>query len=250
MTIMEFFGCSFLAFGPPVAMFAITIAKDPIRIIIMIASAFFWLVSLLLSSILWFIVIPLRNVLIFGLVFSVFFQELFRFFFYVLLRKAEFGLRRVTEEDTHINNNRQVLAYVSGLGFGLMSGAFSLVDVLADAAGPGTMDLNGGSEYFLVISAATTLCFILLHTFWGVIYFSALDRRVIWQVVYVIASHLLVSCITLLNQYQQYVLTLIGIYLVLIATGVITFKVAGGTFNSLKRGFMWRPAASINVSAE
>jgi len=139
---------------------------------------------------------------------------------------------------------------VSGLGFGVMSGAFSLVDVLADATGPGTMGLDGGSEYFLVISAASTLCFILLHTFWGVIFFSALDRRVIWQVVYVVGTHLLASCITLLNQNQYYVLTLIGIYLILIVTAIITFKVAGGSLNSLKRGLAWRPATTINVTAE
>jgi len=108
MTVMEFFGCTFLAFGPPLAMFAITISKDPIRIIIMIASAFFWLVSLLLSSILWFVVVPLRSTLVFGLVFSVLFQELFRLLFYMLLRKAESGLRRVSDEETHISNNKLV----------------------------------------------------------------------------------------------------------------------------------------------
>lgn len=49
-------------------------------------SGFFWLLSLLLSSILWFAVVPLRDKLAFGLVFSVLFQELFRFLFYKLLR--------------------------------------------------------------------------------------------------------------------------------------------------------------------
>ena len=37
MAVLEFFGCAFIAFGPPLAMFAFTIAKDPIRIIILIA---------------------------------------------------------------------------------------------------------------------------------------------------------------------------------------------------------------------
>lgn len=37
MALLEFFGCAFLAFGPPLAMFLLTIAKDPIRIIILIA---------------------------------------------------------------------------------------------------------------------------------------------------------------------------------------------------------------------
>jgi anterior pharynx defective protein 1 len=82
---------------------------------------------------------------------------------------------------------------VSGMGFGVMSGAFSLIDVLADAVGPGTMDLQGGSENFLLISAATTLCFILLHTFWGVIFFAAMDANHRWKIAFVVGSHLFIS---------------------------------------------------------
>ena len=37
MALLEFFGCAFIAFGPALAMFAFTISKDPIRIIILIA---------------------------------------------------------------------------------------------------------------------------------------------------------------------------------------------------------------------
>lgn len=74
MTVAEFFGCAFLAFGPPTAMFTFTIAHDPIRIIILIAASFFWLVSLLLSSLIWFAVVPLREELAFGMIFSVLFQ--------------------------------------------------------------------------------------------------------------------------------------------------------------------------------
>jgi len=131
---MEFFGCTFLAFGPPLAMFTFTIVKDPIRIIILIASAFFWLLSFLLSSLLWF-VIPLRSKLAFGLVFSVLLQEVFRFLIYKLLRRAESGLKKVTDNSEQITSNKHILAYVAGLGFGIISGAFSLVNVLADAVG-------------------------------------------------------------------------------------------------------------------
>lgn len=74
MTVSEFFGCTFLAFGPPLAMFMFTVAHDPIRVIIMIAASFFWLLALLFSSILWFAVLPLRSFTAFGLVFSVLFQ--------------------------------------------------------------------------------------------------------------------------------------------------------------------------------
>lgn len=77
MTIAEFFGCAFLAFGPPLAMFTFTIAHDPIRIIILIGASFFWLVSMLISSTIWFAVVPLRDVLVFGMIFSVIFQVSF-----------------------------------------------------------------------------------------------------------------------------------------------------------------------------
>lgn len=56
MTLYSFIGCALTAYGPPAAMFTITIASDPVKIIILILSAFFWLLSLLLSSILWKIV--------------------------------------------------------------------------------------------------------------------------------------------------------------------------------------------------
>lgn len=131
MTATEFFGCAFLAFGPPLAMFMFTIAHDPIRIIIMIAAAFFWLLSLLVSALLWYAAYPWRSVTAFGLVFSVLFQEAFRFAIYKTLRKTEKGLQEVADSP-RITENKHILAYVSGLGFGIISGAFSLVNILAD----------------------------------------------------------------------------------------------------------------------
>ncbi len=105
---MQFIGCTFIAFGPPFAIFCLIIASDPIRIIILISrsvstqhfnyifyhyfnyflinSSFFWLLSLLLSSILWSSVVPLKDYLIFGVTFSVIFQESFRYLFYRVIR--------------------------------------------------------------------------------------------------------------------------------------------------------------------
>lgn len=234
MTVSEFFGCTFFAFGPPLAMFVFTIASDPVKIIILIAAAFFWLLSLLLSSLLWFIVVPLRNRLAFGLVFSVLLQELFRYIIYRILRKAESGLRKITDDRSAVSENKHILAYVSGLGFGIMSGAFSLVNVVADAVGPATMGLKQGSEMFFITSAATTLCFILLHTFWSVVFFNGLDNKNILQILWVVGSHMFVSCLTLLNSYEMYAATLIPAYTVLLLTLLITFRIVGGTFMSLK----------------
>ena len=41
---------------------------------------------------------------------------------------------------------------VCGLGFGLISGAFSYVNVLADIWGPGTIGINGDHSYFFLTS--------------------------------------------------------------------------------------------------
>lgn len=51
---------------------------------------------------------------------------------YKVLRKAEHGLQEVANSPS-IVENKHILAYVSGLGFGVMSGAFALVNILADA---------------------------------------------------------------------------------------------------------------------
>lgn len=217
-------------------MFAITVARDPIRIIILITAAFFWLLALLLSSILWFAAVPLRKELAFGVVFSVFFQEAFRYLFYKILRKAEVGLKKVTEvgsDGASVSTSRTTLSYVAGLGFGIMSGVFSLLNVLADATGPGTVGLHGGSPYFFVTSALTTQAFVLLHTFWGVVSFHALDHGR-WPLVgFVLGCHLTASTLTLLNPKGLYVASLVPIYLLLVISGALAFHAAGGRAHSL-----------------
>jgi len=234
MTVPEFFGCTFIAFGPPFAMFVFTIANDSIRIIILIAAAFFWLLSLLASSVLWFAVVPLRDWLAFGVTFSVLFQEGFRYLIYRILRRTEQGLQAVAE-NTRITENKHILAYVSGLGFGIISGMFALVNVLADMSGPGTMGLKGGSEIFFITSAAQALSIILLHTFWSVIFFNAFDTSNYLHVAYVVGTHLFVSLITLLNANELYAATLVPNYCITLISALLAFKVAGGSSASFKR---------------
>jgi len=215
-------------------MFVFTIANDSIRIIILIAAAFFWLLSLLASSVLWFAVVPLRDWLAFGVTFSVLFQEGFRYLIYRILRRTEQGLQAVAE-NTRITENKHILAYVSGLGFGIISGMFALVNVLADMSGPGTMGLKGGSEIFFITSAAQALSIILLHTFWSVIFFNAFDTSNYLHVAYVVGTHLFVSLITLLNANELYAATLVPNYCITLISALLAFKVAGGSSASFKR---------------
>ncbi|XP_061611811.1 gamma-secretase subunit Aph-1b-like isoform X1 [Phyllopteryx taeniolatus] len=203
MTVAVFFGCTFIAFGPAIALFLFTIAREPLRVIFLIAGAFFWLVSLLLSSLVWFISVQVSNkdsavqqkgLLIFGVVLSVLLQETFRFAYYKLLKKANEGLLTLSQEETMPISIRQ-LAYVSGLGFGFMSGAFSVVNILADSVGPGTIGIHGDSQHYFLSSAFMTMAIILLHMFWGVVFFDACEKQQWWAVATVVISHLVVSCL-------------------------------------------------------
>lgn len=234
MTVAEFAGCSFLAFGPPLSLFLFTIAIDPVRIIVMIAAAFVWLVALLGSSLFWFALRPMGAPIVVGVVISVAIQELFRFGIYKLLRRTKDDLHRVAQDST-ITDNKHTLAYVAGLGFGVMSGAFALVNILADTTGPGTMGLLGGSQTFFVTSAAQTLCMILLHTCWGVIFFEACDRRSRALCAVVVLGHLTVALLTQLNRWELYAVTLLGSWAVLVATAAVAAKVAGATRESWVR---------------
>jgi len=196
MTALTFFGCAFTAYGPALALFVGTVATDAVRVIVLILSAFAWLLSLLLAAVLWFAVVPLRETLAFGLVFSVAFQEIFRVLVYMLFAKLDAMLKKLTEnENTKIFDNRHILAYVVGLGFGLMSGAFSLVNVLADSVGPGTVGFDGEPQSYWMVSAATCLAIILCHPCWNVIAFSAIHEKRYLGLAFVWAAHFLVSCL-------------------------------------------------------
>ncbi|XP_055344833.1 gamma-secretase subunit Aph-1-like [Paramacrobiotus metropolitanus] len=252
MTLMTFFGCAITAFGPALSFFVIIIARDPIRVIIVIASGFYWLLSLLLSSGLWMAVVPLRNQLAFGLVFSVLLQELFRFAFYKTMRKAEKGLQMVSDDEMYKDHNvaqaRLVLALVSGFGYGLISGAFALINVLADIWGPGTLGLLGrGDHYFFFTSAYLTMCIIFLHTCWSVIFFYACDKRKYHLILMVVVSHMLISCLTLINAQKLYAASLVPVTLIMLAVAVTAFFLAGGSLRNWRS--LFKRSASRSLTA-
>ncbi|XP_077202806.1 gamma-secretase subunit Aph-1b-like isoform X1 [Paroedura picta] len=239
MTLAVFFGCAFVAFGPALALFLLTVAADPLRIIILIAGAFFWLVSLLLSSLLWFVAVKASDVgdealqkglLIVGVVFSVLLQEAFRLLYYKLLRKAIEGLVALSE-DGCCPVSIQQMAYVAGLGFGLMSGAFSMINLLADAVGPGTVGIHGDSQLYFLTSAFMTLVMIFLHTFWGIIFFHGCETRQWWEVSAVVVTHLIVSGLTFWN--PIYLGSLLPSYLLMAALAVWAYVLSGGSKQNL-----------------
>ncbi|XP_071971046.1 gamma-secretase subunit APH-1A isoform X1 [Engystomops pustulosus] len=241
MGLAVFFGCTFVAFGPALSMFILTIAGDPLRVIILVAGSFFWLVSVLFSSLIWFISVQVSDrsnsslqygLLIFGAAVSVLLQEAFRYGYYRLLKKADEGLATISE-DGRSPISIQQMAYVSGFSFGIISGVFSVINILADAVGPGIVGVHGDSQYYFLTSAFLTMAIVFLHTFWGIIFFAACEKRKPIDIVCVVSSHLLTSGLTFLN--PRYEASLIPIYVVTLAMGVWAFLAAGGTHHNIRK---------------
>ncbi|KAM7080305.1 gamma-secretase subunit APH-1A isoform 1-T1 [Ciconia maguari] len=250
-----FFGCAGIAFGPALALVLLTVAAEPLRVIVLVAGAFFWLVSLLLASLIWFVSVHLSDredaklqygLLIFGAAVSVLLQEAFRFAYFKLLkplfrtscsrflscpsRKADEGLATISEDGQSPISLRQ-MAYVSGLSFGIISGVFSVINILADSIGPGIVGIHGDSPYYFITSAFLTMALVLLHTFWGVIFFDACEKRRYWCLGLVVASHLLTSGLTFLNPWYE--ASLVPIFIITLCTGLWAFFTAGGSFRNI-----------------
>uniref|UniRef100_A0A8D8LIC1 Gamma-secretase subunit Aph-1 n=1 Tax=Cacopsylla melanoneura TaxID=428564 RepID=A0A8D8LIC1_9HEMI len=236
MTYMEFLGCTMTAFGPIIAMFLTTIMQDPVKVIILVASAFFWLLSLLVSSIVWFIIRNQCNI-IFGVIISVLCQEVFRYILYLILQKSRGGLQYVSDRNTM--DNTYAMAYVSGLGFGIISAAFSLLNVLDQVSGPGTMGLKGDSQYFGFITSITTCCFSLLHIFWALIFFRGVEIKNRSLVASVVLSHVFISSYTWYMSSSGTVLGLFSMIFIVLFTlvwAMFAYKVIGGSRKSMCNG--------------
>ncbi|XP_039943987.1 gamma-secretase subunit APH-1A isoform X2 [Hirundo rustica] len=197
--------------------------------------AFFWLLSLLAASLLWFVSARLSGredaaLLPLGAAAAVLLQELCRFACFKILKKADEGLATLSKDGRSPISLRQ-MAYVSGLSFGIISGVFSIVNILVDSAGPGTVGIHGDSPYYFITSAFLTMALVLLHTFWGIIFFDACERRRTGSLGLVVGSHLLTSGLTFLNPWYE--ASLGPIFILTFCTGLWAFGTAGGSFHNV-----------------
>ncbi|XP_011824621.1 PREDICTED: gamma-secretase subunit APH-1B [Mandrillus leucophaeus] len=77
--------------------------------------------------------------------------------------KASEGLKSINPGETA--PSMRLLAYVSGLGFGIMSGVFSFVNTLSDSLGPGTVGIHGDSPQFFLYSGMSLIALRLSFGF-------------------------------------------------------------------------------------
>ncbi|XP_007443655.1 gamma-secretase subunit Aph-1b-like [Python bivittatus] len=149
----------------------------------------------------------------------------------LLPRKAIEGLLALSEDGCSPISIQQ-MAYVAGLGFGLMSGAFAMINLLADALGPGIVGIHGDSQLYFLTSAFMTLVLILLHTFWGIIFFHGCETQRWGEVAAVVLCHLIVSALTFWN--PLYLGSLLPAYLLMVAMAVWAYLLSGGSKQNLQ----------------
>lgn len=208
MGMMVLFGCMFLAFSLPAAIFWFVVRKSAKLVIIMYTSAFMWVLAAVSSAIVWNIVIPLKDARWWAVFLAVPFQELFRWLFWKLIKKAEVGLNLLSK-DGEVTITRELVSLAAGLGFGCMTAVMQFNMVLDANDGPGSLPSPGCSSVnFAVISALLTLVFFTFNIFWTFLAYQSFEARSRrgggvgksdWMFVTAVLSHYVASYITLNN---------------------------------------------------
>ncbi|KAI6208299.1 hypothetical protein M3Y96_00100500 [Aphelenchoides besseyi] len=144
MTALFAISCFAIAFTPALAIFVKIVAKDPLRVILFFLGAFFWLLSVLISGLFaW----PFSANILPIIFISALIQEAARVGCFSLLHRAQKDLEKVAANGVEVSSlrlsfaSRHVLAVVCGLGIGVISALFILVNVLADYSSEGVVGL-------------------------------------------------------------------------------------------------------------
>ncbi|KAL3998138.1 Aph-1 family protein [Acanthocheilonema viteae] len=261
MAILAGIGYLLIAFSPSVVIFRRVIVSDPLRIILFVLGAFFWLLSLLLSACVWFAMVPFREHLVFAVAVSVALQEGARLLHFILLKKAQKGLNHMSLAGQKIagvhtlRHTRHILATVCGLGMGVMAALFLIINVIADFWGHGTVGLPAtvpyvsdrfttklfpNDQHFPITYSISACMVTLCHVFWTVLFWDGCHKkgtRSTWWmgICFAVTSHYAMSALSFGNRtkYQMAVMCVQGA--IVMVNAVISFLVMDVTWPILKR---------------
>ncbi|XP_065844887.1 gamma-secretase subunit APH-1B-like [Oscarella lobularis] len=233
MGLKSFFGAAMIAFGIPLWLFVFAVAGKAENLVVFLSSSFFWLLSLFFTGCVWRLVTVKSDdqnwQLFIGVIVAILFQELFRYFFYRVIRRGE---RFAQELGVPIVYGPK-LAFIAGLGYGVASGAFAFFNVLADSVGPGSVwdsddGVDGVKGGFFLISAFHVLCFILLNTALGIIWFAGFEKKSWMMIAIAAVIHLIASLFTAGSSVSGIAaLSLVPNYFILAGTVMYAFRTSG-----------------------
>ncbi|CAI5439376.1 unnamed protein product [Caenorhabditis angaria] len=190
--------CYIFTFSPSFCIFCRFIAHDPVRIILFFLGSFFWLVSILFSSLIWLLlsqILPKPQSFFLAISTSILIQESSRIAYFLLLKAAQSGLNKITKQGqisvapgvSDLQNSRHMLGLVCGLGMGVISALFLTMNAFAAFSGPGTIgmpeallkstvDVNRAGKYLPAFYSASALLLSCFHVCWTIMIWDSCHR--------------------------------------------------------------------------
>ncbi|KAK0425571.1 hypothetical protein QR680_009266 [Steinernema hermaphroditum] len=220
-------GCFIIAFAPSLAFFLKFVAKDSLRVILVVMAAFVWMLSLLLSSIIRFGMVYVVDSFLLETFISITLQEASRLALFILIKQAQKGLKTLSEENTKIAGidslyrSRHMLSMVCGLGMGAIAALFLLLNLIAGLYEGGTMGLPAtiphlkqrmnikltiDDRFFPITYSASCGVLTLLHMAWTLLFWDSCHKYSLhdslwWLGMFIaVSSHYLVSGLSFFNQ--------------------------------------------------
>ncbi|GAQ90906.1 Hypothetical membrane protein [Klebsormidium nitens] len=195
MTLLSYCGYALIGLGPAGVLLG-TVLRKPFLLIVVLASAFFWLLTLMLIGIpakLLLVAEGSSPLLVFLLLLSVSVQESVRWIYWRLCRFTESALDALAEKQSKAKLSaldKLSIYLASGLGHGLAHSAMFFLALLTPTLGAATYYLEGCPEVpFFLAAVLASLGFLVLHTFSMVVALDGYARKKPKQVLFVLGLH-------------------------------------------------------------
>ncbi|TKR93858.1 hypothetical protein L596_008235 [Steinernema carpocapsae] len=219
--------CFLIAFAPSILIFFKFVAKDALRVILVVMAAFVWMLSLLISALIRSALRFAVDSLLLETFISIALQEISRLVLFILIKQAQRGLKTLSEENTKIAGidslyrSRHMLSMVCGLGMGAIASLFLLLNLIAGLYEGGTIGLPStipeiqkrmavkltvDDRYFPLAYALSCGMLTLMHMAWTLLFWDSchkfsLKRQWWWiGMVIAVASHYVASGVSFFNQ--------------------------------------------------
>lgn len=196
-----FFGCLLTAFGPLVSLFFVVVSCRAQLVILAIAAAFAWLVSILVSSLFWIIIPPLKESISATVPLSVLIQELFRYGLFRAYVSGENAIKQVTTSDAQLPLNDFTSSLAAGVGFSLMQVTMMYGSVLASSlGGKGAVFTDACSDLPLIfVSGLHALAFGFMNVALMIMAFNAYRQGSVVNIALIVILHMAAALATLFN---------------------------------------------------
>ncbi|PAV56136.1 hypothetical protein WR25_13374 [Diploscapter pachys] len=248
--------CFIVALAPSFALFCRFVAHDPLRIILFVLGAFFWLLSLLLASFFNYFISFLLSTIVPSLIVFICLQEIVRVLYFMMLKKAQSGLNKMTSTGgqsiapgvSQLHNSRHMLALVCGLGMGVCSSLFHCMNTFAALSGeasfglPQAMEANSpqiissSSSLRPFYVAITSAILPLLHAAWTIMVWHSFHRihssASFLPAFCALITHLIMSALSFQSSNGHYILVMLTQFVLLLVCVTICHQIMGGTMKS------------------